>query len=51
MMPDAEWEALKEKILREYPIRQRLAVKAGVKLNDQTLAELQALIETESAKG
>ena len=29
MMPDAEWEALKQKIEREFPVRLKLAELAG----------------------
>jgi hypothetical protein len=40
MMSETEYQRIKSKVEREYPVRQKLAKLAGRKLGDETLAEL-----------
>lgn len=39
-MTETEYQAVKAKVLQEFPARQKLAKLAGQKLGDETLAEL-----------
>ena len=48
MMSNEDFDALKSKILQEYPIRKKMAKQANVKLDDQTIEELQVIIDIQT---